>query len=162
MGRTACFALVIVLATASAARAQGPERADAAPIITTPDQLTWMSVAGMPGVAEAWLVGRAGQPGFYVVRRHLKLGGQVPPRADAQTIFLTVLSGDVYFGSDEQIDPRTARRCPPGTFLIIPGGSYHYLWARYGEAVVQEWGTLPGKPGEPSSRTEPSASRPLP
>ncbi len=114
----------------------------------TPEQLRWSSAAGMPGVSEAWLVGQAGAPGFYVVRRNFKQGGQIPPRVDPQTVFLTVLSGDVYVGRDEQIDPRTARRLPAGTFLIIPGGSSHYLWARYGEAVVQEWGTLPGKPGD--------------
>ncbi|HTP83032.1 MAG TPA: cupin domain-containing protein [Alphaproteobacteria bacterium] len=163
MTRTAWLAaLTVALSAAPATGVQNARGADPAPIITTPDQLRWSSVAGMPGLSEAWLVGQSGKPGFYVVRRSFKLGGQVPPRVDAQTIFLTVLSGDVYVGTDDQIDPRTARRLPVGTFLIIPGGSPHYLWARYGEAVVQEWGTLPGKPGEPSSTTEPSLLRPSP
>jgi hypothetical protein len=162
MTRIVCFAaFVIALVASPLAWAQGAGGADKAPIVTTPDQLRWSSVAGMPGLSEAWLVGGAGKPGFYVVRRHFNLGGQFLPRADVQTIFLTVLSGDVYLGNDDQIDPRTARRLPVGTFIIIPGGSYHYLWARYGEAVVQEWGTLPGNPAGPSSKTtEPPPSRP--
>jgi len=146
MTRIVCLAALLI--TFTVAGAQSARSADTAPIITTPDELRWSSVAGMPGVSEAWLVGQAGAPGFYVVRRNFKLGGQIPPRVEAQTIFLTVLSGDVYIGSDGQIDPRTARRLPVGTFLIIPGGSSHYLWARYADAVVQEWGTLPGKSGD--------------
>ncbi len=156
-------ALVIAFVAPSTARAQGPRGADKAQIITTPDELRWSSVAGMPGLSEAWIVGGPDKPGFYVVQRHFKQGGQIPPRTDAHTIFLTVLSGEVYVGKDEQIDPRTARRCPPGTFVIIPPGSYHYVWARYGEAVVQEWGTLPGNSGAPPSSTDqPFTSRPSP
>ncbi len=139
-------ALMVTLAAQTAAWAQAPRGSDAVPVITTPEQLRWSSVAGMPGLSEAWLVGQSGTPGLYVVRRHFQQGGQVPPRANPQTIFLTVLSGDVYFGSDSQINPGTARRLPAGTFLVVPGGSRHYLWARYGEAVVQEWGTLPAEP----------------
>ncbi len=160
MTRIVCLAALLI--TFTAAGVQSARSADTPPIITTPDQLRWSSVAGMPGLSEAWLVGQSGKPGFYVVRRSFKMGGQIPPRVDAQTIFLTVLSGDVYVGTDDQIDPRTARRLPVGTFLIIPGGSPHYLWARYGESVVQEWGTLPGKPGDASSTTDPSLSRPSP
>jgi len=161
--RAACLAaLLIAFAAPSAAWAQAPGGAGSAPIVTTPDQLRWSSVAGMSGVSQAWLVGGADKPGYYVVRRHLNLGGQIPPRADAQTIFLTVLSGDVYIGTGQQIDPRTATRCPAGTFMIIPAGSHHYLWARYGEAVVQEWGTQPGASATPSSVTDPSSARPSP
>lgn len=160
MARAVCLAFVIGLASASMAWAQSPRGGGNAPHITTPEQLRWSSAAGMPGVSQAWLIGHPGKSGFYVVRRHLRLGGQVPPRIDAHTIFLTVLSGDVYVGHDEQIDPKTATRCPVGTFMIIPGGSSHYLWARYGEAVVEEWGTVPPKTDEPSSMTEPSPPRP--
>ncbi|MBV8534687.1 MAG: cupin domain-containing protein [Alphaproteobacteria bacterium] len=162
MTRIVCLAaLLITVTVSSAAWAQGQRGADGELIITTPDQLRWSSVAGMPGVSEAWLVGHAGSPGFYVVRRNFNQGGQILPHTDAQTIFLTVLSGEVYVGSDDQIDPRSARRLPAGTFLIIPGGSPHYLWARYGDAVVQEWGTLPGKPAD-SSSSKNDLSRPRP
>jgi quercetin dioxygenase-like cupin family protein len=132
---------------------RGQGAADAAPILIMPDQMKWLSVVSMPGVSEAWMVGGSDKPGPYVVRRHIEQGGQVPPRIDQQTIFLTVLSGEVYLGNDDEVDPRSARRLPAGTFVVIPANSYHYLWARHTEAVVQEWGTLPGKAGAPPSST---------
>jgi len=157
-------AFLIALAASSAAWAQAPRGADAAPIIMTPDQMKWLSVVGMPGVSEAWIVGGPDKPGPYVVRRHIEQGGRVPPRIDPQTIFLTVLSGEVYLGNDDEIDPRSARRLAVGTFVVIPANSYHYLWARHTEVVVQEWGTLPAKSGaSPSSTKEPApSSRPSP
>lgn len=169
MTRTPAYflAAAIGLAAATAADAQqnhgnrqAAAKGDAAgPILLVPDQLKWMSVEGVAGLSETWLVGGSDKPGPYVVRRDLAQGAAIAPRRDPQTIFITVLSGEVYVGNDNEFDPASAKRCPAGTFVVIPGGTFHYIWARHTEAVFQEWGTFPAKPGAAASPAN-SATKP--
>lgn len=166
------IAIAVALASGAVAQTRGGNRGqggsgetrqsgatDAAPIVVMPDQMKWLSVESMPGVSEAWIVGGPNKPGPYVMRRHIEQNGQVPPRTDPQTIFLTVLSGEIYLGNDDEIDPHSARRLPEGTVVVIPANSYRYLWARHTEAVVQEWGTLPEK-STSTSGNQPNSAKP--
>ena len=49
----------------------------------------------------------------------------------------TVISGVFYIGLGEQFDETGLRAYPPGSVVVLPGGTPHFHWAQSGEYVTQ-------------------------
>jgi hypothetical protein len=55
----------------------------------------------------------------------------------------TVISGVFYIGLGEQFDRNALRAYPPGSIVVLPGGTFHFHSAQSGEYVTQVSGTCP-------------------
>jgi hypothetical protein len=49
----------------------------------------------------------------------------------------TVISGIFYIGLGKQFDDGKLEAYPPGTDIVLPGGTPHFHWAKPGEYVTQ-------------------------
>ena len=49
----------------------------------------------------------------------------------------TVMSGVFYIGLGEHFDGDGMTAYPPGSVIVLPGGTWHFHWAKSGEYVTQ-------------------------
>jgi quercetin dioxygenase-like cupin family protein len=49
----------------------------------------------------------------------------------------TVISGVFYIGLGEHFDSEKLESYPPGSVIVLPGGTPHFHWARSGDYVTQ-------------------------
>jgi hypothetical protein len=125
--------------------AQVAVAADPAPLLLTPEDLSWTAAPASlpPGALLAVLEGDPTGAGPFTLRLKLPANYRIPPHThggdDEQ---ITVLSGTFYLGLGERPDPETARAFPAGSFLHLPATSAHYAFTR-GEVVVQLHGEGP-------------------
>jgi hypothetical protein len=49
----------------------------------------------------------------------------------------TVISGVFYIGLGERFDSAKLEAYPPGSVIVLPGGTPHFHWARSGDYVTQ-------------------------
>ncbi len=78
----------------------------------------------------------AGDP--LVILLDLSEGDVVPPHAARSNLrLLTVLSGTLYWGDGETVDPAQERVFEPGSFLVIRESEPHWLAARDGDLRLQ-------------------------
>lgn len=78
----------------------------------------------------------AGTPS--VVLLTVKAGKEVPAHAaEAGLRLITVVSGTLYWGDGDTIDPAKEIAYPAGTFMMLPSGVPHWLAARDGDVVLQ-------------------------
>lgn len=109
-----------------------------------PDKIEWEAAPpGEIGVKGATLTGPLTTRGFYTRRVHLAQGGMVAPHTHPDTRYVTVLSGELFIGQGDTMDPATASRYPAGSYIVIPAGMAHYSLAIGGEAEYQESGIGP-------------------
>lgn len=110
-----------------------------------PDQIKWN--AAPPGVTQgatsAVLSGPLDKANPYTQRVHLAAGGMITPHTHPDTRYTTVLSGELYAGLGETMDPAKTIRYPAGSFFVMPAGQVHYSWAKNGEVTYQESGMGP-------------------
>jgi hypothetical protein len=59
------------------------------------------------------------------------------PHVHPEDRVYTVISGVFYIGLGEEFDADTLRAYPPGSVIVLPGGTAHFDWARSGEYVTQ-------------------------
>lgn len=79
---------------------------------------------------------QAGSPS--VVLLSVQAGKEVPAHAtEAGLRLITVISGNLYWGDGDTIDPAKETVYPPGTFMMLPSGVPHWLAAREGDVVLQ-------------------------
>ncbi len=68
-------------------------------------------------------------------------GIEVPPHAtESGTRLISVVSGTLYWGNGESIDPDKEELYTPGDVLLVPPKAMHWLAARKGDLILQ--GTL--------------------
>jgi len=81
-------------------------------------------------------LGEAGDP--MVVLLDLPGGNVVPPHEARNGLrLLTVLSGTLYWGDGEAVDPAQERVFEPGSFLVIRESEPHWLAARDADLRLQ-------------------------
>ena len=80
---------------------------------------------------------------WWLARLKISANVKLMPHSHPDTRYVTVLSGTYYQGSGERFDEKSLTAYPPGTFLVVPAGVKHFVWAKDGETVVQESGATP-------------------
>ena len=99
---------------------------DDAPVVLSPDALTWTERA--EGVRVAVLYGDPDKPGPFVLRLQYPAGYRKAPHHHSGDAQVTVLSGSYFRGYGNVVDEPTALQLTPGTFSVNPGGVVHYEW----------------------------------
>ena len=114
-------------------------------VVTTPKEVKWQNPP--PEMGEGWqlavLEGDISQTGVpYTMRTRTPDGFLVPPHWHATEEYLTVIEGILIVGFGEKVDPATERELPAGSYVVMPRGVRHYVWAK-GETIVQMQGIGP-------------------
>ena len=88
------------------------------------------------------LLGNPAREGPFVLRLKFPSGFIIPPHRHSKDEFVTVISGKVAISSGEKVDRASLEPLPPASFIHLPAGMPHYLWAQ-AESVVQINGVGP-------------------
>jgi quercetin dioxygenase-like cupin family protein len=103
-----------------------------------PEDIDWEPFAAFPPSAcLAVVVGQPSAPGPYVVRVKVPSGVRLMPHRHQEDRVYTVMSGVFYIGLGDQFDGGKLEAYPPGSVIVLPGGTSHFHWARSGEYVTQ-------------------------
>jgi quercetin dioxygenase-like cupin family protein len=133
-------ALLVILGALSQAHAGEPHHHTVVP----GDAVKWgPAPPTLPsGAQAAALLGHPGKPGPFVLRLKFPAGFIIPPHRHSKDEFVTVISGKVAIASGENVDRASLKPVPQASFIHLPAGMPHYLWAAE-ETVVQINGTGP-------------------
>jgi quercetin dioxygenase-like cupin family protein len=103
-----------------------------------PEDIDWEPFAAFPPSARlAVVVGQPSEPGPYVVRVKVPSGVKLMPHQHREDRVYTVMSGVFYIGLGDQFDGDKVEAYPPGSVIVLPGGTSHFHWAKSGEYVTQ-------------------------
>ena len=95
--------------------------------IITPNDLKWEDVAALPpGAKIAVIEGQMNQEGPITARIKLPGNYQIPPHYHPVQERVTVLSGTVYLGAGDKLDPTKTTAMGPGTVLLMPPKMHHF------------------------------------
>ncbi len=102
------------------------------------EDVDWQPFAAFPpSVRLAVLVGHPSEPGPYVIRVKVPSGVKLMPHRHPEDRVYTIISGVFYIGLGDHFDADKLRAYPPGSVVVLPGGTPHFHWARSGEYVSQ-------------------------
>jgi quercetin dioxygenase-like cupin family protein len=102
------------------------------------EDVQWRQFAAFPPPARlAVLVGDPTKAGPYLIRVKLPGGTRMMPHEHPEDRIYTVISGVFYIGLGEHFDSEKLESYPPGSVIVLPGGTPHFHWARSGEYVTQ-------------------------
>ena len=105
--------------------------------IISPDNLKWADVPSLPpGAKIAVLEGKMSDAGPITARLKFPANYKVPAHFHPGVERVTVLSGTMYFGMGDKLDPKKTTAVGPGGFLLMPPGMNHFVWTRE-EAIAQ-------------------------
>lgn len=108
------------------------------------EEIRWSSFAAFPQRARlAVLVGDPTKPGPYVVRVNVPAGVKLMPHVHPEDRIYTVIAGVFYIGLGDEFDPQKLVAYPPGSVVVLPGGTPHFHWARSGGYITQVSGNGP-------------------
>ena len=103
-----------------------------------PDDIDWKPFAAFPPPARlAVVVGQPTEPGPYVIRVKVPSGVKLMPHRHPEDRVYTVISGVFYIGLGDEFDGDDVTAYPPGSVVVLPGGTSHFHWAKSGEYVTQ-------------------------
>jgi quercetin dioxygenase-like cupin family protein len=103
-----------------------------------PEDVDWKPFAAFPPpVRLAVIVGTPSEPGPYVIRVKAPSGVKLMPHRHPEDRIYTVISGVFYIGLGETFDADRLQAFPPGSVVVLPGGTWHFHWAKSGEYVTQ-------------------------
>jgi hypothetical protein len=89
-----------------------------------PEEIEWKPFPAFPPSARlAVLVGEPTGPGPYVIRVKLPAGVKLMPHVHAEDRVYTVISGVFYIGAGEHFNSATLEAYPPGSVIVLPGGT---------------------------------------
>ena len=103
-----------------------------------PEDIEWKPFPAFPPPARlAVVVGDPTGPGPYVIRVKLPAGVKLMPHVHPEDRVYTVISGVFYIGLGEHFDSEGLESYPPGSVIVLPGGTPQFHWARSGDYVTQ-------------------------
>jgi quercetin dioxygenase-like cupin family protein len=103
-----------------------------------PEDIDWQPFPAFPPSASlAVVVGQPTEPGPYVIRVKVPSGVKLMPHWHPEDRVYTVVSGVFYIGLGSEFDAGKLEAYPPGSVIVLPGGTPHFHWARSGEYVTQ-------------------------
>jgi quercetin dioxygenase-like cupin family protein len=107
-------------------------------VATLSEDIAWKPFAAFPaGVELAVVVGNPTEAGPYVTRVKAPHGSKLMPHRHPEDRVYTVMSGVFYIGFGDTFDGDAVEAYPPGTVLVLPGGTWHFHWAKSSEYVTQ-------------------------
>jgi quercetin dioxygenase-like cupin family protein len=114
-----------LLATVAMAQDSGPKGISASAIKwgPAPDALP-------KGGQMAGLSGDPGKSGTFLVRLKMPAGYKIPAHKHPHTERITVISGEMHFGTGDKLDEKHANRLGPGGFVELPANINHYAFAK--------------------------------
>jgi quercetin dioxygenase-like cupin family protein len=132
------LALAIICLGASTAFAQaGPH------IMVTPNDLEWSDVPSLPqGAKIAVIEGPMTEAVPFTARIKFPADYELPAHRHPAVERVTVLSGTFNIGMGDKLDPQKTTALEPGSVIIMPPGTNHFVWTEE-ETVVQLNGTGP-------------------
>jgi quercetin dioxygenase-like cupin family protein len=109
-----------------------------------PSQLSWSPApASLPKGAEvSILTGNPAEKGPFVMRLRMPPGYGVPAHHHPTDEFVTVISGDAYFGMGDKLDPEKGTHLVTGGFIRAAAGMNHFAYSPTA-SVVQIQGEGP-------------------
>lgn len=108
------------------------------------EDIKWSSFPAFPQRAQlSVLVGDPSAAGPYVVRVSVPAGVKLMPHVHPEDRIYTVISGVFYIGIGDEFNPQRLVAYPPGSVIVLPGGTPHFHWARSGGYVTQVSGNGP-------------------
>lgn len=112
--------------------------------VVAADAVTWGPAPPSlpPGAQAAALLGHPSKEGPFVLRLKFPAGFVIPPHRHSKDELVTVIAGRVAISSGEKYDRAAARPLAPASFIHLPAGMPHHLWAE-AETVVQINGVGP-------------------
>ena len=103
-----------------------------------PEDVDWKPFASFPpSVRLAVVVGNPAEHGPYVIRVKVPSGVKLMPHRHSEDRIYTVISGVFYIGRGEQFDADKLVAYPPGSVIVLPGGTAHFHWAKSGQYISQ-------------------------
>jgi len=72
-----------------------------------------------------------------VIRVKVPSGVKLMPHRHPEDRVYTVISGVFYIGLGDEFDGDNVTAYPPGSVIVLPGGTSHFHWAKSGEYVTQ-------------------------
>jgi quercetin dioxygenase-like cupin family protein len=97
-----------------------------------PSQMKWEPVPPMlPPGAEVTVVrgNPMGSEGDFVMRLKAPAGYYIAPHSHLTDENLTMISGSMLYGFGEKSDKASATDMPAGTYIFLPKGHVHEVWA---------------------------------
>jgi quercetin dioxygenase-like cupin family protein len=132
---------VIILGFVALAIASSPAAAREMdePVMLTPAEIAWTpGPASMPPGSEvAIMEGDPKQEGLVTMRLSLPPNYQLPPHTQSNVERVTVISGTLYFGHGEQMEPAKAKELPAGSFFLFPPDTPMFGFTREQGTVIQ-------------------------
>jgi len=102
------------------------------------EDIDWKAFPAFPPKARlAILVGEPSEAAPYVIRVKVPSGVKLMPHRHPEDRVYTVISGVFYIGVGDQFDADQLQAYPPGSVIVLPGGTWHFHWAKSGEYVTQ-------------------------
>src|SRR5438067_13485877 len=89
------------------------------------------------GRQRAQLFGDSSQGGTWIDRVKIPGGARVLAHTHTQDELVTVIEGTWYLGEGSKFDSAKLKGYPPGSFIVIPAGTPHFVEAGQGTVVVQ-------------------------
>ncbi len=106
-------------------RTHQPGEADFRAIL--PEDIDWQPFPAFPPeVRLAVIVGHPSEPGPYVIRVKASGGTKLMPHKHPEDRIYTVMSGVFYIGLGEEFDSGKVKAYPPGSVIVLPGGTPHF------------------------------------
>ena len=102
------------------------------------DAIQWgPAPPALPKGAEiAVLSGDPGAAETFTLRLKLPAGYKIPPHLHPHSEPVTVISGELFFGSGDKLDEAAAERLGPGGYVELPASVNHYAFAEV-DTVIQ-------------------------
>jgi quercetin dioxygenase-like cupin family protein len=102
------------------------------------EDIEWNPFPAFPASARlAVIVGEPSKPGPYLLRVKVPAGVRLMPHTHPEDRIYTVISGVFYIGLGDEFDSDKLEAYPPGSVIVLPGGTSHFHWAKSGEYVTQ-------------------------
>jgi quercetin dioxygenase-like cupin family protein len=103
-----------------------------------PEDIDWKPFPAFPPLVRlAVVVGEPSEPGPYVIRVKVPTGVKLMPHRHPEDRIYTVMSGVFCIGLGDRFDGNKVEAYPPGSVIVLPGGTSHFHWAKSGEYVTQ-------------------------
>ena len=103
-----------------------------------PEDIDWRPFPAFPPeVRLAVVVGRPAEPGPYTIRVKVPEGVKLMPHRHPEDRVYTVIEGTFTIGIGDRFDAGALTSYPPGSVIVLPGGTPHFHQAPAGGYISQ-------------------------